>query len=135
MAKISPLARCNFLICPICGQPLAESASGNTLHCSHNHSFDVAREQYVNLLLKKAPGDTKEMLQARRQFLAGGHYAPLSNQINDLVTRYLRETVLPSLPFAQEHQNNQSCVPILDAGCGEGYYPGQLAALPEHFPA
>ncbi|HLI09803.1 MAG TPA: methyltransferase domain-containing protein [Ktedonobacteraceae bacterium] len=126
----SPLSHCDFLICPICGQPLFPSASGNALQCPRNHSFDIAREQYVNLLLKKASGDTKEMLQARRQFLKSGHYAPLSNKIDELVARYLNETRLSRLPAAadvSEHtQGSQSCISILDAGCGEGYYLGQL---------
>jgi 23S rRNA (guanine745-N1)-methyltransferase len=125
----SPLAYCNFLICPICGQPLAPSASGSALQCPRNHSFDIAREQYVNLLLKKAPGDTREMLQARRLFLESGHYAPLSNHINELVSRYLTEAIQPTLASvsAPTHDAvNQPCVPILDAGCGEGYYLGSL---------
>lgn len=119
----SPLQPClPFLTCPICGHPLL--FSNNTLHCSRNHSFDIAREHYVNLLLKKAPGDTKEMLQARRQFLESGLYVPLSDQINELVARYLRETLQPSV--SQSTQSSQPCIAILDAGCGEGYYLGQL---------
>ena len=127
MTDISPLQRClPLLACPICGQSLAPSgAGGNALQCANKHSFDVAREPYVNLLLKKAPADTKEMLQARRQFLERGHYAPLSNQINELVYRYLTETVKPAHPAHSTHQHNR-CTPILDAGCGEGYYLGSL---------
>src|SRR5579884_2073764 len=95
MGKNSLLASCPFLLCPICGQPPGLSAGSNALVCPRRHSFDIAREQYVNLLLKKASADTKEMVQARRQFLVGGHYAPLASQINEIVSRYLSETVLP----------------------------------------
>ena len=120
MTDISPLERCiSLLACPICAQSLTLSESGNALQCANGHSFDIAREHYSNLLLKKAPGDTKEMLQARRQFLERGHYAPLSNQINELLSHYLAETVLP------DHEQD-SGIPILDAGCGEGYYLGSL---------
>lgn len=120
MTDISPL-RISSLACPICGLPLAPSETGSALQCAHNHSFDVAREHYTNLLLKKAPGDTKGMLQARRQFLASGHYAPLSNQVNELVSRYLVETGNRLHP-----SNDEPCTTILDAGCGEGYYLGSL---------
>lgn len=77
------------------------------------------------------------MLQARRQFLESGHYTPLSNQINELVARYLSETALPGLPAVSEQiQSSQPCIPILDAGCGEGYYLGQLQRyLSMHLPA
>ncbi len=135
MDNSSPLASCPFLLCPICGQPLAPSQDGNALACPRRHSFDVAREQYVNLLLKKASADTKEMVQARRQFLVGGHYAPLADQINEIVSRYLSETVLPIDADISPIHSSQACIAMLDAGCGEGYYLGQLqrylnAALP-----
>lgn len=57
------------------------------------------------------PGDSKEMVAARRRFLAAGHYQPIA----DAVARAL----LAGLPAAA------SC---LDAGCGEGYYLRRLAA-------
>ena len=126
MGKNSLLASCPFLLCPICGQPLAPSQGGNALACPRRHSFDVAREQYVNLLLKKASADTKEMVQARRQFLADGHYARLASQINKLVSRYLSETVLPPRADTAHAHSDQPCIAMLDAGCGEGYYLGQL---------
>lgn len=34
--------------CPLCAQPLAEE--GNCLRCAAGHSFDIARQGYVNLL-------------------------------------------------------------------------------------
>lgn len=102
----------DLLTCPLCGTRLAHS--GNTLVCTHTHSFDIAREGYVNLLRKKMSGDTKEMLMARRQFLERGHYQPLSDTVNELVYTHLRSEV-------EAREGN-----ILDAGCGEGYYLGRL---------
>jgi 23S rRNA (guanine745-N1)-methyltransferase len=99
-----------LLTCPICESCL--SKVGTTLHCSHSHTFDIAREGYVNLLRKKLSGDTREMLQARRAFLERGFYQPLSDTLNTLVSSYLSEIASP--------------VNILDAGCGEGYYLGRL---------
>jgi 23S rRNA (guanine745-N1)-methyltransferase len=81
------------------------------LQCEQKHTFDLAREGYVNLLRKKPSGDTREMLQARRAFLAQGYYQPLSDALNQLLTPALLTT------FPQ-----QEPLYLLDAGCGEGYY-------------
>ena len=53
------------LICPICQLPLF--CEGRSLRCGRNHSFDVARQGYVNLLpvqQKRSlhPGDTREQV-------------------------------------------------------------------------
>ena len=42
-------------------------------NCIQGHSFDIAREGYVNLLLpnqkhSKSPGDSKDMMESRRSF-------------------------------------------------------------------
>lgn len=106
------------LICPICKLPLQQIDRG--LKCAQNHAFDIAREGYVNLLpsrkkLAATVGDNAEMLQARRRFLDAGHYAKLSQAINQQV-----EVLIKSA----NGQKQQTV--ILDAGCGEGYYLGQL---------
>lgn len=104
------------LLCPVCGQPLTRRE--NTWRCCAGHCFDVARQGYVNLLTvdrkhARHPGDTKEQVAARKAFLDGGYYKPIS----DAVCRFLA----PLSPHA-----------VLDAGCGEGYYLTQLqAALPQ----
>ncbi|HLG63174.1 MAG TPA: methyltransferase domain-containing protein [Ktedonosporobacter sp.] len=100
----------HLLTCPVCHVALAES--DQTLKCANRHSFDMAREGYVNLLLKRLPGDSKAMLQARRDFLERDHYRPLSDTLNELVASHIHNTPSP--------------VNILDAGCGEGYYLGRL---------
>ncbi|MCP4543792.1 MAG: methyltransferase domain-containing protein [Chloroflexi bacterium] len=109
-----------LLICPVCGAQLAQV--DNTLKCPQAHSFDIAREGYVNLLLagRKQPkilGDTKDMLRARRTFLAQGFYDPLSNAINEQVCAHLAN---------QRHNDAPSPTCIVDVGCGEGYYLGRL---------
>lgn len=108
------------LICPVCEAQLAQV--GHTLQCPQAHSFDIAREGYVNLLLtgRKRPkilGDTKEMLRARRNFLAQGFYDPLSDAINKRVCNYLTNQRPGDASFP-------TCV--TDVGCGEGYYLGKL---------
>jgi len=109
------------LICPVCEADLAQA--GNTLKCPQSHSFDIAREGYVNLLLtnQKRPrilGDTKDMLRARRNFLNRGFYSPLSDAINEQVYNHLVDD--PRTGDA----SSPTC--IAEVGCGEGYYIGRL---------
>lgn len=106
----------SLLTCPVCHTALARFDS--TLKCVNQHSFDIAREGYVNLLLKKPLGDTREMVQARRLFLECGHYRPLSDTLNELVSCHIHHVASP--------------ITILDAGCGEGYYFGRLQQYLAH---
>lgn len=99
-----------LLACPFCQMRLRQV--GAALKCENGHSFDMAKEGYVNLLAQKRTGDTKEMLKARRDFLESGLYAPLSDAINELVRAHLRDAPGP--------------LHVLDAGCGEGYYLDRL---------
>ena len=91
---------------------------GRTLRCANDHSFDLSKEGYANLLpLQKKhaadPGDGKEMVRARRQFLSAGYYAPLMQTLAELCA---------GLPHGH----------MVDAGCGEGSYDAFLCkALPE----
>lgn len=101
-----------LLICPHCGNPLEREE--RRFVCRKNHSFDMARQGYVNLLPvnqkhSKNPGDTRDMVSARRAFLDKGHYAPIAEKVAELLS-----AVLPENPA------------VLDAGCGEGYYLTEL---------
>ena len=40
---------CSVLVCPVCGGGLGLAAAGRSLACSAGHSFDIARQGYVNL--------------------------------------------------------------------------------------
>ncbi len=115
-----------ILSCPICQTHFTQV--GSTLKCENTHTFDIAKEGYINLLTKKLPdsmGDTKEMLLARRAFLEYGHYQPLVSAIAALLYDYLKNDEDEDLPY----------INILDAGCGEGHYLGQLQRmLEQQFP-
>jgi 23S rRNA (guanine745-N1)-methyltransferase len=66
------------LACPYCG--LALSEVDGTVRCGRGHSFDLARQGYVTLLPagSRPTGDDAAMVAARADFLAAGHYAPLT---------------------------------------------------------
>ncbi len=99
-----------MLICPLCSAALGEVDNG--VACPAGHRFDRARQGYLNLLPvqhKKSldPGDNAAMVEARRQFLGAGHYAPLARRLAEL---------------AAERAPRR----WLDIGCGEGYYSARL---------
>lgn len=64
----------DLLRCPVCGEELAEA--DGSLRCRAGHSFDIARQGYVNLVPGRA--DTPEMVEARDAFLRAGHFRPLA---------------------------------------------------------
>jgi 23S rRNA (guanine745-N1)-methyltransferase len=63
------------LRCPVCAGPL--TGTDASLVCGSGHSFDVARQGYVDLSAGPVthPGDTTEMVAARERVLAAGHFA------------------------------------------------------------
>ncbi|UCV23267.1 putative RNA methyltransferase [Ferribacterium limneticum] len=104
------------LACPLDGAPL--HCHGSTWRCAAGHSFDIASQGYANLLpvqqkRSRDPGDSKEMVAARRRFLNAGHYQPIAAAVS--------RVALAELPA-------NATISCLDAGCGEGYYLRQLAA-------
>jgi len=101
--------------CPLCQHALV--LADNSYRCENNHSFDQAKQGYVNLLPvqfkhSKAPGDNKSMVVARRAFLDQGFYQPLVDKMLSLYQQY-----------------GQQDAPLLDAGCGEGFYSHQHKTL------
>jgi 23S rRNA (guanine745-N1)-methyltransferase len=75
-----------FLRCPVCRDSV--SLHGGSLRCDRGHSFDVARQGYVNLTGgRPGPGtaDTAEMVAARERFLGHGHYRPIADRLGEIV--------------------------------------------------
>jgi 23S rRNA (guanine745-N1)-methyltransferase len=53
----------------------AEAGSGQALRCPRGHSFDIARQGYVDLSAGTLhAGDTASMMAARKAFLESGHF-------------------------------------------------------------
>jgi 23S rRNA (guanine745-N1)-methyltransferase len=92
--------------CPHCGMAFNEAVNG--VQCPNSHSFDRAREGYLNLLVagrlttSSVSGDTPESLAARRRFLSTGAYNPIAQAVSDTI--------------------GDVDGPVLDIGCGEGSY-------------
>ncbi|GAA0574138.1 putative RNA methyltransferase [Halomonas salifodinae] len=103
------------LACPLDGEPLRRG--DGAWRCAAGHGFDIARQGYVNLLpvqhkRSRDPGDSKEMVAARRRFLEAGYYRPIAEAV--------ARAVLAQVPAG-------GTLRCLDAGCGEGYYLRELA--------
>ncbi|MBQ8174545.1 MAG: methyltransferase domain-containing protein [Clostridia bacterium] len=101
-----------LFLCPHCREPLV-TQNGSYL-CKNHHTFDIARQGYVNLLTGRAGtqhGDNRDMIAARRRFLSAGYYAPLVEAVCDTAVRHT------------EHGAT-----VLDAGCGECHYTAAVDA-------
>jgi 23S rRNA (guanine745-N1)-methyltransferase len=115
-----------YLCCPVCRADLtaaqaaaqatattaAEAATPTALRCPRGHTFNIARQGYVDLSAGRLPhsGDTAAMVAARDAFLAAGHFAP--------VTAALATHAVPGL--------------VVDVGAGTGHH---LAAVVEAAPS
>lgn len=101
------------LLCTVraCRLPLVREAQ--RVVCPRGHSFDIARSGYLNLLQpqdrrSKQPGDSAEAVAARRRLHALGVTKPFLQAISGMLA-----------PHASDK--------VLDAGCGDGFYLGNLA--------
>lgn len=104
----------SILICPVCGGAL--NSEKGCRKCENGHSFDVAKEGYVNLLIRSHKsgdtiGDSREMALSRHRFLERGAFSPLKSAIRDYVNRF------------------DICGNMLDICCGEGYYSSALSGV------
>ncbi len=71
--------------------------------CPQRHSFDVAKQGYVNLMGRAAPrnADTAVMVQARERFLTGGWYRPIEEALAE---------------------RSNGATRVLEVGAGTGHY-------------
>ncbi|MET7671106.1 putative RNA methyltransferase [Micromonospora luteifusca] len=114
------------LRCPVCDEPLEQATDVRALRCPRRHSFDIARQGYVNLLAGRTPhvGDTTEMVVARADFQAAGHY--------DLISNALASAATEAVARLDTTEGFGAYPLVVDAGAGTGRYLGAvLAALPE----
>ena len=101
---------CNesILRCPVCGESL--NIYKPSARCENGHSFDIAKEGYVNLLCTTKSGDKigddKLSARSRRNFLNKDYYKILRDHLQTI--------------FAGCQGK------LLDICCGEGYYTSAL---------
>jgi 23S rRNA (guanine745-N1)-methyltransferase len=99
-----------LLRCPVCQNGLEEREGA--LRCAAGHSFDIARQGYVNLV--PGAGDSAAMVEAREAFLGAGHYRRLDEVLAD-------EAASVEAPGA-----------VVDIGAGTGHHLASvLDAMPE----
>lgn len=107
-----------LLRCPICR--LGLDARGGALGCGNGHSFDLAREGYVNLLpgnrrRPAAGGDGSAQLRHRSSFLDAGHFG------------FITAAIAERLQHAQIRSAGGGRH-VLDTGCGTGRHLASIAA-------
>ncbi|KJY31210.1 MULTISPECIES: putative RNA methyltransferase [unclassified Streptomyces] len=112
-----------YLACPHCARPL--TLDGRTLRCPGGHSHDLAKQGYVSLLAGDAhtgTGDTADMVAARGDFLAAGHYRPIADA--------LAEAAVAAVADADAGGDSPGEL-VADLGAGTGHYLAHvLDALP-----
>jgi 23S rRNA (guanine745-N1)-methyltransferase len=98
--------------CPLCGSNM-EVKQLTSLVCRNNHSFDFAKQGYVNLLTHhvKTKYD-KELFESRRKLMDKDHfYQPVIQSIVELILKTI----------------NVSALTILDTGCGDGAHLSNIS--------
>lgn len=98
------------LRCPVCKSGL--KPNDKSFSCPNGHSFDKAKEGYVNLLTGSKAGsligDNKDMARCRREFLEKGYFQPLADKAVEII-------------------REENSLAVLDICCGEGYYSSAVA--------
>lgn len=102
----------NIYKCPVCNKPLFKIEK--SYKCELNHSYDIAKKGYVNLMLANQghslqEGDNKMMIQARNDFLNSKKYDVLLNALLETISSFAI-----------------SKVSFCDVACGEGYYTSYI---------
>ncbi|MDR0959487.1 MAG: methyltransferase domain-containing protein [Propionibacteriaceae bacterium] len=115
-------AATGLLTCPHCHALL--TLTEKTACCPSGHSFDVARQGYLNLLPRSAGAnaDTAAMVAARERFLATGAYRMIADAVAEAAG---------GLPASVTPARSSPPRVIVETGCGTGYY---LAHVLEVFP-
>ncbi|WP_433249358.1 putative RNA methyltransferase [Streptosporangium sp. CA-135522] len=102
-----------YLTCPVCADGF--DLGDRVLRCPQGHSFDIAKQGYVSLLIgSQAPGtaDSTAMVAAREAFLGAGYFGPLSEAVADACRTDAKV--------------------VADAGAGTGHYLARaLDRLPD----
>jgi 23S rRNA (guanine745-N1)-methyltransferase len=104
----------NIFQCPICGSSMYV-AELKSIKCSKNHSFDLARQGYLNLLITPTKTKYDKQLFESRKYLMGEHsfFEPVISKIYEFIETY----------------TNQNKLTILDTGSGDGSHLAKIRKL------
>ncbi len=93
--------------CPICNSSM-RVAQFKSLICPNHHTFDFAKQGYMNLTTQSANTKySKGLFEARRKLITeGAFYKPLNHAISRIINEHVGKT--------------KELISILDMGCGEG---------------
>ncbi|MDM5230696.1 putative RNA methyltransferase [Lysinibacillus pakistanensis] len=97
----------SLFACPICQESMTIQEQGRMV-CSANHSFDIAKQGYINMLTHGAASKySKELFESRKTVINSGIYDEIEDKIIELIAP------------AQT---------VLDTGCGEGSHLARIMA-------
>lgn len=98
--------------CPVCHGKM-EVTDQYVVTCENHHTFDVAKQGYVNFMTHAATSMYgKELFEARKEIIDSGLYMLLHLQIVELLQKFRKD------------------IKVLDTGCGEGSH---LAKVKQQF--
>lgn len=108
----------NLLKCPICGNSLSV-AEQKSLICTQKHTFDLAKQGYVNLSTKQVHTHYgKTLFEARRKIIVDqGFFNPLIHILSEQIGKQL---------------NLPTDISIVDLGCGEGSHLAKICHMLVH---
>ncbi|MFB7352256.1 putative RNA methyltransferase, partial [Bacillus thuringiensis] len=91
--------------CPLCQQSMHVYEQGR-LVCSANHSFDIAKQGYINMLTQGSTSKySKDLFESRKAVIDSGVYDIVEAKIGELIN---------------------SANTVLDTGCGEGSHLARI---------
>jgi len=141
METMLPASRA-LLACPLCRGAFLPGAADGSLVCDAGHSFDAAKQGYINLLTGKGTvfeSDSADMVAARHDFLSAGHYRLLTDAVAELAAEALTGSGTgaagatgDSTAEGAVEGSPEDGPAILDAGTGTGHY---LRAVLDRVPA
>ncbi|SFF99312.1 putative RNA methyltransferase [Sporolactobacillus nakayamae] len=107
-----------LLKCPICGKSL-RVVEQKSLICAQKHTFDLAKQGYVNLSTKQVHTHYgKTLFEARRKIIVDhGFFNPLIHILSEQIGKQL---------------NLPTDISILDLGCGEGSHLAKICQMLIH---
>lgn len=102
--------------CPICNSSM-KVMEFKSLICSNHHTFDFARQGYMNLTTHSVNTKySKGLFEARRKLITDGEfYKPLSHAIAKIINEHTVKT--------------KEIISILDTGCGEGSHLSNICDI------